>query len=79
MAFTETFRCDVCSKAKSEGSEDWWLAWTEHISPLPGTEPTPQLRFMPWSMLLSHEADVRHLCGSRCAQTLMDRWMHSGD
>ena len=77
MAFTETFRCEVCGKVKSEESEDWWLAWAEHVSPMPGTPQLPQLRFMPWDVLLSHQADVRHLCGARCAQTLMDRWMTS--
>ena len=78
MAFTEKFHCDVCSKAKSEESVDWWLAWTEQLSPTPDTPTMPQLRFMPWNTLLSHEANVRHLCGARCAQTLMDRWMTSG-
>jgi hypothetical protein len=75
MAFTETFHCDVCSKAKREESEDWWLAWTEHILHIPNVPKMPQLRFMPWDTLLSHEAEVRHLCGARCAQTLMGRWM----
>jgi hypothetical protein len=79
MAFSETFHCDVCSKAKREESEDWWLAWTEQIPPTRDAAPMPQLRFMPWDTLLSHEAEVRHLCGARCAQTLMDRWMTSGD
>jgi hypothetical protein len=79
MAFTETFRCEVCSKAKSSESEDWWLAWAEHLSPTPDTPPMPQLRFTPWDMLLSHQADVRHLCGARCAQTLMDRWMRDSE
>jgi hypothetical protein len=76
MAFTETFRCDVCGKEMSEES-DWWLAWTEQVSPLPDAEPMSQLRFLHWDVLLSHQAEVRHLCGSRCAQTLMDRWMHA--
>ncbi len=77
MAFTETFRCEVCGKVKSEESEDWWLGWVESFSPMPDAPPMPQLRFTPWDMLLSHQAEVRHLCGARCAQTLMDRWMTS--
>jgi hypothetical protein len=77
MAFTETFRCEVCGKAKSQESEDWWLAWAEQFSPTPNASTMPQLRFTPWDMLLSHQADARHLCGARCAQTLMDRWMTS--
>jgi hypothetical protein len=80
MGYTETFHCDVCGKAKSEESEDWWLAWTEHVSAMPDSQQMPQLRIIPWDLLLSHESLVRHLCGARCAQTLMDRWMtSSGD
>lgn len=78
MAFTETFRCEVCGKIKSQGSEDWWLAWAEQVSPMPGAAPLPQLRFTPWDVLLSHQAEVHHLCGARCAQTVMDRWMNGG-
>jgi hypothetical protein len=77
MAFTETFRCEVCGKIKSETSEDWWLAWVEQFSPTPNAAPLPQLRYAPWDVLLSHEAEVLHLCGARCAGTLMDRWMTS--
>ncbi|QNI30544.1 hypothetical protein H7849_15495 [Alloacidobacterium dinghuense] len=79
MAFTETFRCEVCGKAKSGESEDWWLAWAEQFSPTPDAQPLPQLRFTPWDVLLSHQPDVRHLCGARCAQTVMDRWMTSSN
>ncbi|HVW76640.1 MAG TPA: hypothetical protein VHB45_03440 [Alloacidobacterium sp.] len=79
MAFTETFRCDICGKEKSEAFEDWWLAWTQALSPMPDAPPLPQLRYTPWDVLLSHDANVRHLCGSRCAQTLMGRWMASGE
>jgi hypothetical protein len=79
MAFTETFHCDVCGKAKSGESEDWWLAWTERVAPTPDAEKLPLLKFTPWEMLLCHEAEARHLCGARCAQTLMDRWMTSSD
>ncbi len=77
MAFTETFHCDVCGKEKNEESEDWWLAWAERVSPVPDGANIPQLRFVPWDVLLSHDARARHLCGARCAQTLMDRWMTS--
>lgn len=78
MAFTETFRCEICGKVKSDSSEDWWLAWVEQFTPMPSAPPMPQLRFTPWDTLLSHDAQVRHLCGARCSQTLMDRWMASG-
>lgn len=75
MAFTETFRCDVCGKAKSEETEDWWLCWAEDFSPIPDAQRMSQLRIVPWHVLLSHDVHARHLCGARCAQTLMDRWM----
>jgi len=75
MAFTETFHCDVCGKAKSEESEDWWLAWTETLSPAPGDPEQRSMRLTPWNGFLSHSAEIRHLCGASCVHTLMDRWM----
>ena len=74
MAFTETYHCDVCSKPRGD-AEDWWLAWTEQAAPLIGATEQPLLKLTPWNILLSHAAGVRHLCGARCAQTLLDRWM----
>lgn len=78
MAFTESFHCDVCNTPRNDGSEDWWLAWSEtRSSPVRGDEEQPALRFTPWNNFLAHSADVRHLCCARCAHTLMDRWMTS--
>jgi hypothetical protein len=74
MAFTETYHCDVCGKPKGH-VEDWWLAWSERAIPAPGSAEQPMLKLTPWSLLLSHSSEVKHLCGARCAQTLMDRWM----
>jgi hypothetical protein len=74
MAFTETYRCDVCSKPRG-ASDDWWLASTEPAALVPKGPEQPMLKITPWNMMLSHAARVRHLCGARCAQTLMDRWM----
>jgi hypothetical protein len=74
MAYTETYHCDVCGKPRGE-SEDWWLALTEPASLIPNAPEQPMLRLTPWNIILSHAAAVRHLCGARCAQTLMDRWM----
>lgn len=76
MAFTETFTCNVCEKPKSEEVEDWWLAWEENISPMPGVE-QPVLRVTHWNDFLAHSAEVKHLCGIQCAQTLLGRWMQS--
>lgn len=75
MAFTETYHCDVCGKAKNEEFADWWLAWSEEVAPVPDAPRQPLLKLTHWNLLLSHSAEVKHLCGARCAQTLMDRWM----
>jgi hypothetical protein len=74
MAFTETYRCDVCGNPRGD-AEDWWLAMTEPASLIPSAPEQPMLKLTQWNILLSHAAKVRHLCGARCAQTLMDRWM----
>jgi hypothetical protein len=79
MAWAETFRCDVCSKEKREESEDWWLAWTETLSPAEGEPEQQVIKVTPWHGFLSHSADVRHLCGARCVHTIMDRWMLARD
>lgn len=76
MAFTETYRCDVCGKTRGD-SEDWWLAWSENEEPVPGAAAQPVLHLTRWNLLLCHSADVKHLCGGQCAQTLLDRWMHA--
>jgi hypothetical protein len=74
MAFTETYHCDVCSKRRGD-EEDWWLAVSEKEAPVSGTADQPVLKLTPWNVLLSHTSHVKHLCGARCAQTLLDRWM----
>jgi hypothetical protein len=74
MAYTETYRCDVCANPKGD-AEDWWLASTEPASLIAKGPEQRMLKVTPWNILLSHAPSVRHLCGARCAQTLMDRWM----
>lgn len=75
MSWNEIYHCDVCGKLKSEEDPDWWLAWIEEMTPIPTGEAQPVLKLTQWNLLLSHSADVKHLCGAQCAQTLMDRWM----
>lgn len=75
MAWTETYHCDVCGKDKNEEAEDWWLAWFERLSATPNEPDQPALKLSPWNAFLSHDSQAKHLCGARCAQTLMDRWM----
>lgn len=77
MAWTETYHCDVCGKAKKETENDWWLAWSESTTPTENGPEQPVLKLTPWNFLLSHSSDAKHLCGARCAQTQMDRWMTS--
>lgn len=77
MAWTENYLCDVCGRAKMEDQQDWWLAFSEALSPTPNAPEQPVLRLTPWNDFLSHSADIRHLCGARCAQTGVDRWMTS--
>jgi hypothetical protein len=77
MAFAETYHCDVCGKAKSEEARDWWLAWNENFSPSAGAPEQHLLKVTAWNIFLSHDSEVKHLCGAVCAQTLMGRWMHT--
>ncbi len=48
----------------------------EAISPTPEVE-QPVLKVTHWNVFLSHDASTKHLCGARCAQTLLDRWMRT--
>ena len=74
MAFSESYHCDVCSKAKG-ATETWWLSWVDCYSAHDGAQDQSLLKFTRWEPVLAHSADVKHLCGARCAGTLMDRWM----
>lgn len=75
MTWTETYQCDVCGVSKNEDDPDWWLASSDAISPVANAPEQQEMRFTPWNGLLSHGPGVRHLCGARCAQTELDRWM----
>lgn len=75
MAFTETFRCDICGKPKSEESEHWWLVWTEISSLVPNEPEQAVVHLTRWGNFLAHSSDVRHLCGASCVQTWMNRWI----
>jgi hypothetical protein len=84
MAWSESYHCDVCGKAKTESSLDWWLIWVETLVPegrsVSGSKaPQPLMKITPWETFLSHSAGMRHICGARCAQTLLNRWMLGED
>lgn len=76
MTWTETFHCEICGKQK--GSVDhWWLAWNEsYRPPYPDAVELPILKVYPWENMSAHDADVKHLCGQACLQTLVARWMN---
>ena len=75
MAWTETFRCNVCNKEKNEESTDWWLTWTDCVAGAPGDPEQQVINVTPWNGFLAHSAQMGHLCGARCVHTMMDRWM----
>ncbi len=75
MSWTESYHCDVCGKAKGDTGGSWWLAWMGTTAGEAGSENEPMLKMTGWNRTLSHAAEVRHLCGSRCAQTMLSRWM----
>lgn len=79
MAWNEIYQCDVCGKEKNDGVGDWWLAWNERFSPTRGDPEQVVLKITRWNTFLSHDAEVKHVCGARCAQTIMNRWMLAKD
>lgn len=74
MAWTESYHCDVCNTPRNDAG-DWWLAWPDDVAPGTGDIRQPMLRLTRWTPALSQSTEVKHLCGARCAQTLIDRWM----
>ena len=75
MAWTETYHCDVCRRARMKTSTTGGWPRSTRSRRLPTRPHQPLLRLTPWNEFLSHSADVKHLCGARCAQTELDRWM----
>jgi hypothetical protein len=76
MSWTETFHCEICGKQKGN-VDHWWLAWTENYRPpYDGAPIKPILKIYPWENMSAHDAEVKHLCGQSCLQTLVARWMN---
>jgi len=73
MAHIESYTCDVCGTKKE--TEGWWLSWVECFSGVSPEQDQPLIKFTRWQEHHAHADDVKHLCGARCAGTLMDRWM----
>ena len=74
MAWTESYHCDICNTPRNDAG-DWWLAWSEMMEVRTEATQQPLLRLTRWTEGLSQSRSVMHLCGARCAQTMMDRWM----
>lgn len=83
MSRSESYHCDVCGKLKSD-TEIWWMAWIDcfkgesAVSEDTGTlsdEDQPLLKLTRWNSRQAHSEGVKHLCGARCSETFIDRWI----
>lgn len=45
--------------------------------PYPDAPERPTLKIYPWENMSAHDADVKHLCGQACIQTMVARWMNT--
>jgi len=74
MSRSESYHCDVCGKLKSH-TEVWWMAWVDCVDgEKPGQE-QPFFKLTRWNSHQAHSEGVMHLCGARCSETLIDRWI----
>jgi hypothetical protein len=76
MSRSESYHCDVCGKLKGD-TEIWWMAWVDCFQGDPGQSGTdqPLLKLTRWNAVQAHTAGVQHLCGARCSETMIDRWI----
>ncbi len=72
MAYTETYTCDICGDTKHEGGQ-WFLSWLDCLPA--GKDTQPLIKLTRWQTEHAHIPGAVHLCGARCAGTMMDRWM----
>ena len=72
MALTESYTCDICGDTKGEGGQ-WFLSWLDCLPA--GDSTQPLIKLTRWEQQHAHIPDAIHLCGARCAGTMMDRWM----
>lgn len=78
MSRSESYHCDICGKLKND-TEIWWMAWIDcfrssnpHDSSGDGQ---PLINLTRWQTSQAHTEGVKHLCGARCSETLIDRWI----
>jgi hypothetical protein len=74
MAYSESYTCDVCGDKKGVDG-DWWLAWVGCFESGNPGEDQPLIQLTRWQLSQAHAKGVKHLCGARCAGTMVDRWM----
>ncbi len=74
MARSENYECDVCGAQKGD-HELWWMAWVDCFEGINPGEDQPLMKMTRWQQWQAHQDGVKHLCGARCAGTLLDRWM----
>jgi hypothetical protein len=76
MSRSESYHCDVCGKLKME-TDLWWMAWVDCFNGGNPGEDQPLMKLTRWHKTQAHEDGVKHLCGARCSETYMDRWITS--
>lgn len=74
MSRSESYHCDVCGKLKIE-TELWWMAWVDCFNGGDIGEDQPLFKLTRWHKAQAHEDGVKHLCGARCSETMIDRWI----
>ncbi len=74
MSRSDSYHCDVCGKLKSD-SEIWWMGWVDCFSGETPGEDQPLFKLTRWNTQQAHSEGVKHLCGARCSETMIDRWI----
>ena len=70
MAYTESYTCDVCGTKKGDAGQ-WFLSWLDCL-PSGVNSTQPVIKLTRWNGDHAHSEGVQHLCGARCAGTMMD-------
>lgn len=76
MSRSESYHCDICGKLKAE-TDLWWMAWIDCLKVGSLGEDQPLFKLTRWHRDQAHQKGVKHLCGARCSETLIDRWITS--
>jgi hypothetical protein len=74
MAYVESYTCDICGDKKGVGGQ-WFLSWLDCLPVGNAGATQPVIKLTRWHSEHAHNPGAQHLCGARCAGTMMDRWM----